>query len=464
MNKNLLFKLIAPYVYMVVGACLMFGLLLMTVLPGRGDISSGLLVALTLAFSAAAGIAAAVIARLQTHSFLNSIGYITEAEKDLAGGNFKRRISYVANDEFTGIIDAFNQMASYVEGVVGEISEVRLRFETLVENSINGIMVVDPEGHIIYVNPMALKLLELHRESVGHKYVEVIQEYDVINSIDFARKEDRIIKKELIMHVLGGKTVQMTALPLRTPESHDLGILVIMNDISELKRLETVRKDFIANVSHELKTPVSSIKGYAETILGDPDISDENLQTFLKIIYDETNRLSTMINSLLELTRLETFQFGVNKTDIDLMCVVKTSMEIMKKRSWLKSIGIKLDGPDESLIINSSPDMIHQVLMNLLENAVNYSPENTEIIVRVENQGERIKVSVIDQGIGIPEREQTRIFERFYRVDKDRSRKTGGTGLGLSVVKHMVENLGGSVGVSSVAGSGATFYFYLPIF
>lgn len=463
MNNKLLFKLIAPYVYMVVGSCLLFGLLLMAVVPATAPLNGGQLLLMTLGFSAAAGILAAVIARMQTQSFLHSIEYITEAEKDLAGGNFKRRISYAANDEFTAIIDAFNQMAAYVEGVVNEISEVRLRFETLVENSVNGIMVVDPEDCIVYVNPVAMRLLEMRRSDVGHKYVEAIQEYDIINSLDSAREQDRIVSRELVMHVLGGKTVQMSAMPLKTPESLNLGLLLILNDISELKRLETVRKDFIANVSHELKTPVSSIKGYAETILGDPAISDETRQEFLKIIYDETSRLSTMINSLMELTRLETFQFGVNKTDIDLTCVVRTSLDIMKKRSYLKTIGLKYQGPADSLVINSDPDMINQVLVNLLENAINYSPEGTEIKVQLENENDRIKISVADQGCGIPEREQSRIFERFYRVDKDRSRKTGGTGLGLSVVKHMVENLGGSVGVSSVAGQGATFYFYLPV-
>lgn len=463
MNKKLLFKLIAPYVYMVVGACLLFGLLLLAVLPAGTGLSSGQLVMITLGFSVVAGALAALAARFQTQSFMHSIEYVTEAEKDLAAGNFKRRISFAANDEFTAIIDAFNQMAEYVEGVVSEISEVRLRFETLVENSVNGIMVVDPEGHVVYVNPVALRLLEMRRSDVGHKYVEAIQEYDIINSLDQAREEDRIISRELVMHVLGGKSVQMSAMPLKTPESINLGLLLILNDISELKRLETVRKDFIANVSHELKTPVSSIKGYAETILSDPGISQEDREEFLKIIYDETSRLSAMINSLLELTRLETFQFGVNKTDIDLACVVRTSLEIMKKRSFLKTIGLKYKGPEGNIVINSDPDMINQVLINLLENAINYSPEGSDIKVILEDERDRVKISVVDQGCGIPQKEQNRIFERFYRVDKDRSRKTGGTGLGLSVVKHMVENLGGSVGVSSVSGQGATFYFYLPV-
>lgn len=222
-----------------------------------------------------------------------------------------------------------------------------------------------------------------------------------------------------------------------------------------------MRKDFVSNVSHELKTPLAAISGFAETILDEGGKNPELVMEFNRIIYDETRRLTSLINGLLELSRLEAQQAELNIVPVDLTEILENTIHLVSRQHNRNNISLQHIPNNCQPVINSDPVLIAHILSNLLDNAIKYSPEDEKIKVIMEELPDRVVITVQDNGAGIPPQELPRIFERFYRVDKTRSRKTGGSGLGLSIVKHLVENLGGQVSVESLPGVGSRFSFSL---
>ncbi len=389
------------------------------------------------------------------------IGEITEVVREMAAGNLKRRLPHHSRDELGVLAGAINHMAQHLDQTIYEISTVKNRLEALLNHTINGIIMVAASGQITYANPMALAMLGLESEAVGRKYLEVLDSFELVEAVDEARRQGQTAHRDIVLHKKGS-FLEVSAVPINDDdwEEHN-SVLVVLNDVTRLQRLEQVRKDFVANVSHELKTPVSTISGFAETLLAEVDQDDE-VKEFSTIIYDEAQRLKRLIDRLLELSRLELAERELQRSPFDLGGLVEDSLRVMSKRYPDLAVKIILEKPARPVIIAGDADLITQVLANLLDNAINFSPDEGKITVRVEELKDEVRVSVEDQGEGIPENELSRIFERFYRVDKARSRKTGGTGLGLSIVKHLVENHGGQVGVTSQIGQGSIFFFTLP--
>ena len=395
--------------------------------------------------------------------FSMPIRSITETVKEMARGNLKKRAYYNSDDELGILTAAVNSMAEYLDNSINEISEVKTRLETVLDNTVNGILMLDIEGRLSYANPMALSLLSIDLNFAGKKHVELINNYQIIELIDEVKEKGEAVRKQVVLHTLGEKVVEVNAVLIDNKETNSReGVLLVLNDITETKRLEQVRKDFVANVSHELKTPVASITGFAETLLSEVGDCSENVQEFSKIIYDESQRLKRIINGLLELSRLESGHFAIKKEEINIAVLIKNVIDTVKNTANSNKVLIDFDSPEEEVFINADADLIFQVLLNLLDNAIKYSPEDKTVRVYLQGDEKELRVSVADQGDGIPEKEVKRIFERFYRVDKARSRKTGGTGLGLAIVKHLVENHGGQVGVENLNGEGTRFYFTLP--
>lgn len=403
-----------------------------------------------------------IISLFLAERFSRPLHDIIGAVNDMASGNLKRHVLYKSNDELGILSESFNNMAEHIERSVDEISELKNRFEILLENSINGIIMFDVEARMSYANPVASTLLSLDRESIGHKHVEIINNYELLEIIDGVRNEGKAIGSEIRLYFPDYKIINVYAIPLQG-SLESSGIMLILNDITEIKRLENVRRDFVENVSHELKTPVATISGFAETLL-DEDAEDiENVKEFSKIIYDESQRLSKLVTGLLELSRLESDSSWLNKKQLDIGELINQIINIVKQRNMLKDNRIEFIRPAEPVIINSDEELVSHVLHNILDNAIKYSSDRDTVTVKLETEGEKIRVSVIDNGIGIPVTDIQRIFERFYRVDKTRSRKTGGTGLGLSIVKHILGRLGGEILVTSIDGKGSTFTFTLPV-
>jgi PAS domain S-box len=387
---------------------------------------------------------------------------ITAAVKDMASGNLKRRTSCHSNDEIGVLASAFNEMGQHIEQSMNEVSEVKQRLEALLSNTVNGIVMIGTDDRLTYANPAAVRLLGLAGNYTGRQHIEIISTYELLDMIDEARKNMQPVKRRIVLHTLGARTVEVNVVPIKHEQvtSHD--ILLVLNDITEINRLEKVRKDFIANVSHELKTPVATISGFSETLLDEGGKDQENVMEFTRIIYDEAQRLSLLINDLLELSKLESDESNLNMQVVDLGQLVGEEVERMIKIARLKNISIEYNRPVKLIELTSDTDSINQILTNLLDNAIKYSLDGGKIEVKLEEMSDVVRISISDNGIGIPGKEINRIFERFYRVDKARSRKTGGTGLGLAIVKHLAENLGGQVTVESTLGLGSTFSFILP--
>ncbi|MDD3364593.1 MAG: ATP-binding protein [Syntrophomonas sp.] len=421
------------------------------------NVFSGMLMAALLC-----GLLAFLLSFMLAQYFSHPLRDITEAVQDMARGNLKRRTSFHSADEMGILAQAFNDMGQHIEQSMYEVSEVKNRLEALLNNTVNGIVMIGNDGRVVYANPAAICLLGLGTHFVGKKHVELITTYELLAMIDEAKISLHPVKRTIVLHTLGARIIEANVVPIKNEALATQDILVVLNDITELKRLEQVRKDFVANVSHELKTPVTSISGFAETLLDEGGKNSDNVMEFTTIIYDEAQRLSNLINGLLELSKLESDEFKLNLQTVSINKLVSATVERMSKLAGLRNILVNYTEPKDILELTSDPALIDQILMNLLDNAIKYSADRGQVDIKVEDLSDKVRISVKDNGIGIPEKEMARIFERFYRVDKARSRKTGGTGLGLAIVKHLVENLKGQVTVESTVGKGSTFTITLP--
>lgn len=387
---------------------------------------------------------------------------ITAAVRDMAGGNLKRRTSWHSADEMGVLAQAFNDMGQRIEQNMYEVSEVRNRLEAILNHTVNGIVMIDNNSRVVYANPAAISLLGLGEQFAGRKYIELITTYELLAMIDAARESLQAVKRSIILHTLGERIIEANVVPIKNEAIATQEILLVLNDMTTSKRLEQVRKDFVANVSHELKTPVASISGFAETLLDEDGKNPDNVVEFTRVIYDEAQRLSYLINSLLELSKLEADEFSLNLQSVILNHLVGETVERMSILARLSNITLNYDEPEHVIELTSDPELIDQILTNLLDNAIKYSADGGWVDIRLEDLSDKVKITVRDNGIGIPGKELTRIFERFYRVDKARSRRTGGSGLGLSIAKHLAENLKGHLTVESTAGKGSAFAFTLP--
>jgi two-component system phosphate regulon sensor histidine kinase PhoR len=355
-------------------------------------------------------------------------------------------------------------MAGHLGHIINEISAVKNRLEALLENTVNGIIMIDDQSRIAYINPAGMALLGLEQNPLGGNVIEAIKSYDLLEMIDKVKSEADPLCKSIQVYQADEKHIEVNVVPINEGKREGaMSILIVMNDITETRRLEKVRKDFVANVSHELKTPVATISGFAETLLSEGDENAEHVEEFSTVIFKEAQRMKKLINDLLELSRLESGKVSLNIQPLDMISLIKESIALVKMRNPIAKARIEFNEPGEELQFDGDPDSITHILENLLDNALNYSNDGGLITVNLERYGKKgVRVSVRDEGEGIPEAELPRIFERFYRVDKARSRKTGGTGLGLAIAKHLVENHGGTLEVESYPGKGSIFSFALP--
>jgi two-component system phosphate regulon sensor histidine kinase PhoR len=290
-------------------------------------------------------------------------------------------------------------------------------------------------------------------------YYEVIEHKEVINLIEEIFMTEKSVKKQMLLPLrLERKHFEVYGAPIIGTNDEWKGIVLVFHDITELKKLEQMRKDFVANVSHELKTPITSIKGFSETLL-DGAMKDENtLEYFLTIILKESDRLQTLIQDLLDLSKMEQQEFSLNINRLNISDLLQETYAILEKRAKDKDISFQLETPKAPALVEADSYRLKQVFINLINNAITYTPNGGEIKVIVRDEAGFVCVEVKDTGIGIERDELPRIFERFYRVDKARSRNSGGTGLGLAIVKHIVEAHKGKISVESTPGKGTSFF------
>lgn len=341
----------------------------------------------------------------------------------------------------------------------------RSELEAVLSSMVEGVVAIDTEERLISLNRAAAQMLSLDPERVvGRPIQEVVRNTTLPSLVTRALRSDSHTPAtdELTLRLTPGastedRSIQAHAAPVRDAEGRQVGAVVVLHDITRLRRLESVRRDFVANVSHEIKTPISAIKAAVETLLDDEQMPATPRKNFTGIIARQAERLEAIIEDLLSLTRLE--QEGNNVADdLDahpIAPVIRAACETCAAKAEAKSIALKIEA--EPLRAHVVPTLLEQALVNLIDNAVKYSPEHTAVRITAQRRGDEAVIAVADQGRGIEAEHLPRIFERFYRTDRARSRQLGGTGLGLSIVKHIAESLGGRADVSSVLGRGSTF-------
>lgn len=355
-------------------------------------------------------------------------------------------------------------MASSLEQQMYEISENQQRLAGVLTNMTSGVIFISEQRRIMLVNPAVEKLLgTAGHEIVGKLHIEAGKSFGLSQYIDRCLDRSEKFRQEVHIYYPQERILDVNFAPYINFKGESRGVVVVLHDITDIRRLEKMRSEFVANVSHELRTPITSIKGFTETLLEGAMQDEETCRNFLQIISDESERLYRMIRDILDLSKIEQKRIPLHLSQVHLQDLISSAVAIMHDQAQRKELTITLPSPKPDIWLMTDKDCLQQIILNLLTNAIAYTPEGGKINVKTEADSENITIQVMDTGIGIPEKELTRIFERFYRVDKARSRDSGGTGLGLAIVKHLVENLHGHISVESKEGRGTTFTVTLPL-
>jgi len=382
--------------------------------------------------------------------------------KAIKNGNLTKKTKIYSRDEINKLADIFNQMAKELKAKIQTITEDRDKIEAILTNIAEGVIAIDENERLILFNPTCEKIFGFSKSKVIGKYFwEVIRNNELNNLFGEVIEKGETKKCEITLFLPQERTFEVHISSLKRKEGLG-GIIAVLHDITDLKNQEKMRIEFVANVSHELRTPLTSIKGFVET-LKDGAIDDPKInRKFLSIIEKHTERLNNLINDLLQLSQIEFKETKMELQKTNLKELVEEVLFDLKGAIEQKEHKIVIDIPPDLDQVEADPERIKQVFINLLDNAIKFTPQNGNICIRAKAKGKYIQVEISDTGIGIPQEHQKRIFERFYRVDKARSRKLGGTGLGLSIVKHIIYAHGGEVGVESEPGKGSKFFFTLP--
>ena len=383
--------------------------------------------------------------------------------KAMAKGDFSKKASIHAKDEIGELAHSLNSMSEEIKDQIEKINSERAKLDLVLSSMFEGVIVTDEKERIILMNPSLRKLFLVDLDPQGKKPLEVIRNTAVQDMVDrILKRKQRLATEEIVINLPEEKILKVNGVPIIRNDRFE-GTILVFHDITELRRLEKIRQDFVANVSHELRTPISSIKGYAETLLEGALDDKDNAKEFIGIILQDSNRLASLINDLLDLSRIESGKMKMVFLSLDAVSLIKRAAVVMENQAKAKSIVLKLDLPTGLPKIKADEARFSQVMINLLDNSIKYTPEGGSVTVSARVVNDALQIDVSDTGIGIEEKDLPRIFERFYRVDKARSRELGGTGLGLSIVKHIVQAHGGHVWVVSELGRGSTFSFTIPI-
>ena len=390
---------------------------------------------------------------------------MTEVAKHFASGELNLKLPISNTMELADLANSLNEMARQLNARIDTITEERSQIQAILSSMIEGILAVDSTGHIVSINNAAANLLNINAsKSQGLSIEEAIRNPQLQEYIKNTLENKKPTKTDYFILNDGGHSLQLLGSALTDNIGNNSGAVLVLHDITRTRQLEEIRRDFVANVSHELKTPITSIKGFVETLLDGAVNEPEQARRFLEIIAKHSDRLNAIIEDLLSLSRLEedSEKRRLSFEETKIKPTLASAIELSKLKADQKYIRVELICDEEITAKINSP-LIEQAVLNLIDNAIKYSQENSKILVSAQKKKNEILIMVTDQGCGIGKEHLDRIFERFYVVDKGRSRKLGGTGLGLSIVKHIAQVHGGHVAVNSELGKGCTFTIYLPL-
>ncbi len=412
-----------------------------------------------------------LIGLVQTRRITKSIEEITDFSKEIAAGNFRKRMFLKEKGELGELGKNINTMAQELNTRLRQSEEERRKVEAILSNMSDGLILTDIKGRMILSNSAVRNLFGIESDIGGKTLMEAFRKAELFEIIDNVIENKEGVSCEIEVSYPKELYLIVTAAPY-TIQKEISGVVLTFHDITRLRRLEEMRKDFVANVSHEIKTPITAIKGYAETLLDGALDDRENAQRFLETIKNHSERLNTLVNDLLTLSRIELGDIKIEKTNVDLNEVIDAVFGTLKDKAQGKGLYLKKQISPEQMEIKADRNRLIQILINLVDNGIKFTEEggitikvqSSKFKVQSEEEKDFIEIVVEDTGIGIPKKHLTRLGERFYRVDRARSRELGGTGLGLAIVKHLIKAHGWEMRIESTEGVGTSLHIISPVF
>ena len=413
---------------------------------------------------AAAGIFVITVVVSFTFSLLFSsrINRVKRFAQRAAAGDFTPLQRAAAGDELADLADAVGGMVAQLGQTIHTLTDERNRSAAILGSMVEGVAVVGGDERILYCNQAFEQILELPQgSSQGKKLVEGLRQADLVTAVRQVLPGGDEVTGEVEVGTVRRRSFSVTAAPVRAAEASSA--VLVLHDITELRRLERVRRDFVANVSHEFKTPLTAIQGFAETLLGGALDDKANRKRFVEIIREHARRLARLTDDLLKLSRIEAGRLDLESRPVSVAGLVNGCVETARLNAESRGLRIAVELPEGLPPVRGDAVQLDEVLQNLIDNALQYTPSGGRIDVTAYSNGHEVIFTVADTGIGIQESDLERIFERFYRVDAARSREAGGTGLGLSIARHIVDAHGGRIWVESAVGQGSRFRFSIDV-
>lgn len=406
----------------------------------------------------------ALLAYTRAGSVTKPLRIMREAATRYAQGDFSPTLPDSSMEELSALTTSLNDMALQLDERIKQLFYEKQTRESVFEAMTEGLLVIDAKKHIIHINPSAARLLRIDLDTAKGQPIEAaVRNNDIQELMKNVMVKDEPIKKEIRVHGHNNIFLVVRGTALQDPSGDRIGALLVMQDVTQVRRLERVRSEFVANVSHELKTPITSIKGFAETLLDDAGSNPEAGQRFLEIISRQADHLNAIITDLLTLSSVEhaSTEQNIPLERAALCPILESAVATCQLKADAKEIALDVSC-DQAIQVDLSPHLFEQALINLVDNAIKYSPTKSRVKIFTRIEERQYVISIQDEGPGIETQHQERLFERFYRIDKGRSKEMGGTGLGLAIVKHIASVHGGSVSIESRPGNGSIFKIHLP--
>lgn len=407
----------------------------------------------------------ALLALKFSDSITHPVNELISISREISLGNYSKRVNIRPTDELGQLADTFNGMAFQLEKTVADLKDKNLKVDSIMDSMTNGIVAVDTRFRIILINAIACEIFGIKNDSdiIGTNILESIRNNQINSFLRESIEKNISSVNEITIGPPEGKVLRVYTNPIKSKDSDgpNSGGIISIHDITNVKKLEQIRTEFVSNVTHELKTPLTSIRGFIETLRGGAINDKEVADKFLEIIDIEAERLYMLINDILQLSEIESKQKDTNVGTYNLKSIIEEVVSILEGVAQKKGVELSFEA-DKNIKIVANKDRIKQMLINLIDNAIKYNVKSGSVNIRAFKAEGKIVITVKDTGIGIPAEHIPRIFERFYRVDKGRSRSMGGTGLGLSIVKHIVNLYNGDIKVNSEPGVGTEFIVQLP--
>jgi two-component system phosphate regulon sensor histidine kinase PhoR len=404
-----------------------------------------------------------IIVWYYSKSIIKSLNKIKTMAKEIAHGERQKidTIEY-SNSELGSLVIEYNRLGKELDNKINSIMEEKNKLTAILNSMTEGVIATDENKKILMMNPKACEIFNIKCKNVeGKNFISEIRDHRFDSYLNKVLKKEENYSSEMVFRNPEKIYLECNFQSITDYNNDIIGAVIVLIDVTRLRRLEEMRKDFVANVSHELKTPLTSIKGYADTIVENEIKDFETIKKFVGIISNEATRLNLLINDLLDLSKLEADYFELKPESLD--DILEKPFRILNKEAEKRDIEIKKHFDDNLPLVKMNKSQIENLLINLIDNAIKYNIDGGKIFIRAYKKENKVYIEIEDTGLGIPQKDQDRIFERFYRVDKARSKEVGGTGIGLSIVKHIVKGHNSEIEVKSIEGQGTNFKFYLEI-